>query len=78
MIFQQNGDLVKAEELARECLRITYLRNDSNHHSVGSNSNFLANVLIAQGKLGDETKGLYELFLANSIRNEGPDEYILV
>jgi hypothetical protein len=33
----------------------------------------LANVLRGQGQLGDETRGLYERYLAISIRNEGPD-----
>jgi hypothetical protein len=35
VILQQNGDLIKAEELAREALRIRSLINDSNHQSVG-------------------------------------------
>jgi flagellar hook assembly protein FlgD len=30
VIFRQDGDLINAEELARESLRITSLRNDSN------------------------------------------------
>ena len=33
----------------------------------------LAGILIAQGNLGDETRGLFERSLAISIRNEGPD-----
>jgi hypothetical protein len=33
----------------------------------------LARILSAQGKLGDETRGLYERSLAISIRNVGPD-----
>jgi tetratricopeptide (TPR) repeat protein len=73
VIYQQEGDLIKAEELARESLRIRSLINDSNYHSVGRSCNLLAHVLRAQGKLGDETRGLYERFLAIFIRNEGPD-----
>jgi tetratricopeptide (TPR) repeat protein len=74
VIFRQNGDLIIAEELARESLRIRSLINDSNYHSVGCSCNLLATVLNIQGKLGDETRGLYERFLAIFIRNEGPDE----
>jgi hypothetical protein len=73
VIFQQNGDLIKAEELARESLRIRSLINDSNNQSVGRNCNHLAAIMRAQEKYGDETKGLYERFLAISIRNTGPD-----
>jgi hypothetical protein len=36
-------------------------------------SNLLAHILEAQGKLGDETRGLYERCLAISIRNFGSD-----
>jgi hypothetical protein len=64
---------MKAEELARESLRITSLINDSNHHRVGMTCSLLASILSGQGQLGDETRGLYERCLAISIRNEGPD-----
>jgi tetratricopeptide (TPR) repeat protein len=73
VINQQLGDLVKAEELARESLRILSLINDINHYRVGRTCNLLANILRMQGQLGDETRGLYEHYLANSIQNGGPD-----
>jgi hypothetical protein len=73
VIFRQDGDLIKAEEFARESLRITSLINDSNHYSVGRACNLLANILMGQGQLGDETRGLHERYLAIFIRNEGPD-----
>ena len=73
VIYRQKGDSIKAEELARESLRIRSLINDCNHHRVGRTCNFLASILMAQGQLGDETRGLYERFLSISIRNEGPD-----
>jgi hypothetical protein len=73
VIYRQVRDLMKAEELAREALRITSLINDSNHHRVGWACNFLGSVLSKQGQLGEETRGLCEHFLANSIRNNGPD-----
>jgi tetratricopeptide (TPR) repeat protein len=74
VIYRQDGDLIKAEELARESLRITSLLNDSNHYSVGRVCCLLASILDKQGQLGNETRGLYERFLANSIRNLGPDD----
>jgi hypothetical protein len=72
VIFQQDGDLIKAEELARESLRIRSLIFDSNHQSVSISCNLVANILRKQSKLGDETRVLFERFLAISIRNEGP------
>jgi tetratricopeptide (TPR) repeat protein len=72
VILRQDGDLIKAEELARESLRIPSLLNDSNHE-VGRACSLLASVLRGQGQLGDETRGLYERCLAIFIRNEGPD-----
>jgi tetratricopeptide (TPR) repeat protein len=73
VIYRQKGDLMKAEELARESLRITSLINDSNHLGVGSTCTLLANVLRGQDQLGHETRGLHERYLAIFIRNEGPD-----
>jgi tetratricopeptide (TPR) repeat protein len=73
VIFKQEGDLVKAEELARESLRIRTLKNDSYHCTLDSSCDLLARILCAQSKFGDETRGLFERSLAISIRNEGPD-----
>jgi hypothetical protein len=73
VIYQQGGNLTKAEELARESLQICSLINDSNHHTVGKACNLLAGILRRQGKLGDETRRLCERYLAISIRNDGPD-----
>jgi hypothetical protein len=73
VIYRQNGDLIKAVELARESLRITSLIDDTNHYRVGRACCLLANILRKQGQLGDETRGLYERFLANSILHKGPD-----
>jgi tetratricopeptide (TPR) repeat protein len=60
VIYQQDGDLLKAEELARESLRI-------------NPCNLLASILSGQGKLGDETRGLYERSLSTFIRSFGPE-----
>jgi hypothetical protein len=73
VIYRQDGNLMEAEELAREYLRITSLTNDNKDHRVGRACNLLANILSRQDQLGDETRGLYERCLAISIRNEGPD-----
>jgi tetratricopeptide (TPR) repeat protein len=53
VIFQQDGDLLKAEELARESLRITSLINGSNHCRVGRTCSLLTGILRGQGQLGD-------------------------
>jgi tetratricopeptide (TPR) repeat protein len=73
VIYQQKGDLIKAEELGRESIRIGTLIFDDSHHSVGQSYYLLAGILREQGKLGDETKDLFERGLAISIRNVGPE-----
>jgi hypothetical protein len=73
VINRQDGDLMKAEELARESLRIKFLVDDNNHHRVGRACSLLANILRGEGKLGDETRGLYERCLLIYILNYGPD-----
>jgi tetratricopeptide (TPR) repeat protein len=70
VIDKQKGDLIKAEMLARESLRIrTLISNSNDQNSII----LLAVILEHRGELGDETKGLYEQYLALSIRNHGPD-----
>jgi tetratricopeptide (TPR) repeat protein len=68
---QQQGDLVKAEMLVRESLRIRarIFHNDDSH--VGMSTGLLANILHSQGNLCNETKELYERSLAIDIKNEG-------
>jgi hypothetical protein len=75
VIHEQNGDLIKAEELARESLRIRTLVYGNNHNNdyFSVSCDLLAGILSAQGKFGDETRGLYERSLAITIRNQGPD-----
>jgi hypothetical protein len=72
VITDQRGDMLKAEMLARESLRIGVLIN-RNSHLVGVSASLLASVLKIQNKLGSETKELYEQSLAISIRHCGPD-----
>jgi tetratricopeptide (TPR) repeat protein len=61
--YQQNGELVKAEKLVRESLRIETRLYDDDH----------ANRVQAQGKLSSETKELHERCLAIDIKNFGPE-----
>jgi tetratricopeptide (TPR) repeat protein len=75
VIFKQKGDLVKAEKLVRESLRIRVLIHGRDHFHTGHSTGMLANILQCQGKLGDETKELHERSLAIDIRNGGPDSY---
>jgi len=72
VIFAQRGDMEKAEKLVRESLRIRVLIN-SNDGSLGHSISILASILRFRGKLGSETKELFEQSLAISIRNYGPD-----
>jgi hypothetical protein len=59
VLFKQNGDLIKAEMLARESLRIRNLIHGSDHGIVQMSCYLLANILEAQGNLGDETRGFF-------------------
>jgi tetratricopeptide (TPR) repeat protein len=70
VIHRQEGDLLKAEELAREALLI---REKINSSSKGASCHLLANILQSQGKFEDETQGLFERSLAICIRREGLD-----
>jgi hypothetical protein len=74
VIFRQDdGDLIKAEKLARESLLIRTRLYSSNHNRIGMSHMLLARILMNQGKLGDETKELLERSLANHVMNEGLD-----
>jgi hypothetical protein len=71
-IFMQSGDLVKAEKLVRETLRIRVLIHSSDRF-LGSPISLLSSILRKQGKLGSETKELSDQSLAISTRNYEPD-----
>jgi hypothetical protein len=73
VINQQEGDLVKAEMLARESLRIRTRVYSNDHVNVGLTCNLLADILMSQGNLGDETMELFERSLANDTKHYGPD-----
>jgi tetratricopeptide (TPR) repeat protein len=71
VIYQQQGDLVKAEKLTRESLRIRTRLYDNNHANVGLSVGLLASILQSLGKLGRETLEFYERSLAIEIKNYG-------
>jgi hypothetical protein len=70
IFYQEDGDLIKAEGLAREAIRIRFQLLDS---GIGGYYMLLAKILLKQKNFGDETRDSYERSLADFIRNEGPD-----
>jgi tetratricopeptide (TPR) repeat protein len=72
-IYRQKGDLVKAEKLVRESLRIRTRLYGDDHARVGLSCSVLAQILQTQSKLGNETKELYERCLAINIKNFGSE-----
>jgi tetratricopeptide (TPR) repeat protein len=73
VITQQKRDLVKAEKLVRESLRIRSHLFDTHHQCVGVSAGLLASILQAQGNLGSETQELHERALVIYIRNYGSE-----
>ena len=73
VILRQNGELIKAEKLARESIRIRAQLFGSDYCTVGMCCGLLANILLSQGKLGDETRILFERSLAISFQTQGPN-----
>jgi hypothetical protein len=73
VIHRQRGDLIKAEKLAREALRIRNQLCGSSHIYTGISCMLVARILDSQGKLDKETKELFERSLAILVRNEGPN-----
>jgi hypothetical protein len=72
VIFQSDGDLSRAESLAREALRIRDIRNTL-PDMIAMSCSLLAKILQMQRKFGDETKQLLERSLRLMISQEGPD-----
>jgi tetratricopeptide (TPR) repeat protein len=73
VIIKQDGDLLKAEGLAREALRIRSHLYGNDHHCTGKSIALLASILRKQGSLGNDVKELYEQTLAIDVKHEGPD-----
>jgi hypothetical protein len=67
------GDLVKAEALARESIRIRTQIFDCNDRHIGESVGILATILQLQDKLGYETKELIERAIMINTRHYGPD-----
>jgi hypothetical protein len=70
-VYELNVDQPKAEMLVRESLRIRLKVYDNNHLLVGHSLSLLVRILLAQGKIEEETERLLERNLANAVRNEG-------
>mmetsp|Transcript_26520 Transcript_26520/g.25381 ORF Transcript_26520/g.25381 Transcript_26520/m.25381 type:complete len:470 (+) Transcript_26520:206-1615(+) len=73
VICSQKGDLVRAEILTKESIRIRTNLFGNNHYKVGNSVNLLADIMTKQGKLGDEVMELYKRSLAIKIKHEGLD-----
>jgi|Transcript_36018 hypothetical protein len=73
MILRQKGDLIKAEKLAREALRIRIKLHGNDHNHLGICCDLLGNISLRQNKRGDETRGLFERALALTVIKGGPD-----
>jgi tetratricopeptide (TPR) repeat protein len=73
VMMRQDGDLVKAEGLAREALRIRSQLHGNDHHRTGESIALLANVLRRQDFLGNDVKEFHERSLAIAVKHEGPD-----
>jgi Tfp pilus assembly protein PilF len=73
VINQQKGDLVKAEKLVRESLRIRRRLYHAHHHYLGISIGLLARILQAQGNLGSETQELHQCALAINLKNYGSE-----
>jgi hypothetical protein len=72
ILRQIDGDLIKAEGLARKDIRIRDKLYSVDHTNRCGNCLLLARILQEEGK-GDETKELFERSLAMTVRNQGPD-----
>jgi len=73
VIYQQEGDRVKAEKLAREAIRIRTSIYGINSHTIGVSCDLLARIMREQNDLGDETRKLFERSLAIFNKDEGED-----
>jgi tetratricopeptide (TPR) repeat protein len=72
VINRQHGNLIKAEGLARESLRICQLIN-SNDCNTGDSYLLLGKILRQRKKYDDDTKEQFQRALAIFIRHEGSD-----
>lgn len=73
ILHRLEKNLIKAEGLVRESIRIRFRLFGSGHSLEGLGCILLARILRLQQKLGDETKDQLERSLAVFMRNEGID-----
>jgi tetratricopeptide (TPR) repeat protein len=73
VVTKQEGDLVKAEMLARGSLRIRTRIHGNDHVNVGISCDLLGRILMSQGNIGNETMELFERALANDTKCFGPN-----
>jgi hypothetical protein len=66
-------NLLKAETMVRESLRIVTRLYSTDHLHVGECSSLLAFILMAQGNLGCETRQMFERSLQITTKRLGPD-----
>jgi tetratricopeptide (TPR) repeat protein len=73
VLKKQKEDVVRAEMLARESLRIRTQLYGNDHPHVGNSIGLLAEILRKQGNLGNEVKEMFERSLAIDVKQQGPD-----
>jgi tetratricopeptide (TPR) repeat protein len=73
VLYQKSGDMIKAEKIAREVMRIRGQLHKHDHYLLGDSGILLARILESQGKLGNETRELYERSLVIFVRHGGVD-----
>jgi hypothetical protein len=72
-IDKRTGDLVRAEMLARESLRIRSRLYSHDNECIGTCASLLSGILLAQGKVDHETKELIERTIAIYTKHCGVD-----
>jgi hypothetical protein len=76
-LLLQKGDLVKAEKLSRESIRLRTLKLGMNHPSTNASHELLARILGERNPNGDEAFDEREILLKTSLvvtlKNYGPD-----
>jgi tetratricopeptide (TPR) repeat protein len=75
VIFNVKEDIIKAEMLARESLRIKTQLYGNDAQYVGNCVGLLAQILSLQDKKGDETKEFFARSVAITKKHNGPDGF---
>jgi tetratricopeptide (TPR) repeat protein len=72
LILSRKWDLIRAEKLERESIRIRILLFGNDNAKLGETYDILGQILQAQGNFGEETLTSFKYALAIPLRNEGP------